>query len=138
MKKVEFVDEGLIFTFTDRIPNVYVKKEKKPKDWPGEGDGLFEQPGYVMKYKLIHVDKDLLQSAGYELRVKYDTGHIISASGLDNLRLGINFEDGKGWQDKIQDQRLCLPSAVKQSCSRYLEIRPASKAEKTSRIRQAF
>ena len=104
MKKVEFVDEGLIFTFTDRIPNVYVKKEKKPKDWPGEGDGLFEQPGYVMKYKLIHVDKDLLQSAGYELRVKYDTGHIISASGLDNLRLGINFEDGKGWQDKTPSE----------------------------------
>lgn len=104
MKKVEFVDEGLIFTFTDRIPNVYVKKEKKPKDWPDEGGGLFEQPGYVMKYKFIHVDTDLLQSAGYELKVKYDTGHVISAGGLENLRLGINFEDGRGWQDKTPSE----------------------------------
>ncbi len=104
MKKVEFIDEGVVFLFPDRIENDNVKKITRSKDFPADfpdPDELFKSSGYVVEYELDYADAEALATEGIELTVKYHTGHLMRAKGnIADLKLGINYRDGKKWINK--------------------------------------
>jgi hypothetical protein len=102
MKIVEFVEEGAIFTFTNRTTNVFVERLDKPEAWPADSEykNTFKEEGFVMRYEYTGPDEKEVHAVGYELKVRFSSDHVIRAGNITKLKLGINFTlSDDAWKD---------------------------------------
>ena len=98
MKKVVFPDDGVEFIFPESLKHIVVNKKPKHDDCPD--DEIFKPKGYVITFDFGLYDpdkgeyiKDFRLDDGYELTVRYHTGHLISAGGHNKIKLGLYYDN---------------------------------------------